>query len=67
MKCVYHKQDETYRVMQRGQRYFIQRSDGSKPTRNTDCWYDIGRPKYSAEEAIAAMYVFKPLQKEAKA
>lgn len=64
MKCVYHKQDETYRVMQRGRLFYVQRSDGLQNTRESQAWQDLGKPKDSFAEAQAAMYVFKPLREK---
>lgn len=62
MKCIYHKQDETYRVVNRGSLFYVQHRNGDGyGTRKADPWNDIGLPKDTCEAAMASMHVYKPL------
>ena len=59
---VYHKQDPEYRVVVRGQKWYTQKLSGIKGTKTEDPWFDFGPAKDSQAEAVAAMYVSKPLK-----
>lgn len=61
MKCIYHKQDDTYRVVNRGSLFYVQHNDGSQSNREHDPWVDMGLPKDTSEAALETMHVYKPL------
>lgn len=65
MKQIRHKQNDSYRVVQRGAKFYVQQNTGTPTTREIDCWCDIGHPKDSSESAVAAMYSRVPLIKAA--
>jgi len=61
-ETTYHKQDPSYRVVQFGKAWFVQRKSDEKPAKDNDPWQSIGKTKDTYDEAVQAMYVFKPLR-----
>lgn len=64
MKAVYHKENDGYRVVQRGSLYYVQ-SRIEPSTRGYDGWCDLGKPYDDAKSALQALYTRLPLAQKA--
>lgn len=60
MKQIRHKQDKAIRVIQRGSKFYVQECT-HKSSRETSGWDDMGHPRDTQAEAVAAMYYRVPL------
>jgi hypothetical protein len=61
MPTIYHRQNDKFRVIQRGKLHFVQQCVGITPgDRDRDPWEDIARGQDCQSSAISLMYSRQP-------